>query len=85
MSEIGRGVTQMAKDMDRVDFQKGDLLLDQGAPQTKAFFIADGTIKRERVVNDQSHQVDARLRAFLPTALCAGPVHRAATVRDVQK
>jgi len=48
---------KMAKDMDRVDFTKGDLLLDQGAPQTKAFFIGDGTIKRERVVNDQSHQV----------------------------
>jgi CRP-like cAMP-binding protein len=50
----------MAKDMDRVEFSKGDLLLDQGAPQSKAFFIADGTIKRERVVNDQSHQVHAR-------------------------
>jgi CRP-like cAMP-binding protein len=47
----------MAKDMDRVDFVKGDTLLEQGAPQTKAFFIADGSIKRERVVNDQSHQV----------------------------
>ena len=54
-------VKQMAKDMDRVDFTKGDLLLDQGAPQTKAFFIGDGTIKRERVVNDQSHQVRAVL------------------------
>jgi hypothetical protein len=50
----------MAKDMDRIEFSKGDLLLDQGAPQSKAFFIADGTIKRERVVNDQSHQVHAR-------------------------
>jgi CRP-like cAMP-binding protein len=47
----------MAKDMDRVDFQKGDVLLDQGAPQSKAFFIGDGIIKRERVVDDVSHQV----------------------------
>ena len=42
----------MVKDMDRVDFQKGDVLLDQGAPQSKAFFIGDGIIKRERVVDD---------------------------------
>ena len=43
--------------MERLDFKKGDIFIDQGAPQTKALFIADGTIKRERVVNDQSHQV----------------------------
>ena len=50
-------LAKMARDMDRLDFTKGDNLLDQGAPQNKAFFIADGSIKRERVVNDQSHQV----------------------------
>jgi len=65
------GVKQMAKDMDRVDFSKGDLLLDQGAPQTKAFFIADGTIKRERVVNDQSHQVRACANSVCcPSSIC---------------
>jgi hypothetical protein len=43
--------------MERLDFKKGDVFIEQGAPQAKALFIADGTIKRERVVNDQSHQV----------------------------
>eukprot|EP00281_Chroomonas_sp_CCMP1168_P033706 CAMPEP_0206244864 /NCGR_PEP_ID=MMETSP0047_2-20121206/18390_1 /ASSEMBLY_ACC=CAM_ASM_000192 /TAXON_ID=195065 /ORGANISM="Chroomonas mesostigmatica_cf, Strain CCMP1168" /LENGTH=430 /DNA_ID=CAMNT_0053670123 /DNA_START=122 /DNA_END=1414 /DNA_ORIENTATION=+ len=48
---------RIAKDMDKETFQKGDILLEQGWPQTKAFFIADGQIRRERVVNDQTHQV----------------------------
>jgi CRP-like cAMP-binding protein len=48
---------QIAGTMDKVDFTPGEVLLQQGWPQTKAFFIADGQIRRERVVNDQTHQV----------------------------
>ena len=48
---------QIAGTMDKVEFTPGEVLLQQGWPQTKAFFIADGQIRRERVVNDQTHQV----------------------------
>lgn len=48
---------RIASEMDLQRFEKGETLLEQGWPQTKAFFIADGQIRRERVVNDQSHQV----------------------------
>ncbi|KAJ1483855.1 hypothetical protein T484DRAFT_2554498 [Baffinella frigidus] len=52
-----QALRKIAKDMDLLKFGKGDTLLEQGAPQSKAFFISDGQIRRERVVNDQSHQV----------------------------
>jgi len=50
-------LNKIAGTMDKVDFTPGEVLLQQGWPQTKAFFIADGQIRRERVVNDQTHQV----------------------------
>uniref|UniRef100_A0A7S0E1Q6 Cyclic nucleotide-binding domain-containing protein n=1 Tax=Hanusia phi TaxID=3032 RepID=A0A7S0E1Q6_9CRYP len=43
--------------MSKEEFNKGQTILEQGWPQSRAFFIADGQIRRERVVNDQSHQV----------------------------
>lgn len=52
--------------MDLQRFEKGETLLEQGWPQTKAFFIADGQIRRERVVNDQSHQVVSFSRTSPP-------------------
>jgi CRP-like cAMP-binding protein len=48
---------KVVKDMDRVEFSKGDILMKQGDPQDRAFFIANGQIRRERLVNDRSHQV----------------------------
>jgi len=50
-------LVKIAKDMEKVKFEPGEVILEQGWPQTKAFFIADGQIRRERVVNDQTHQV----------------------------
>jgi hypothetical protein len=39
-------------------FKKGEILLNQGEPSTQMFVIVDGDVIRERVIQNQVHQID---------------------------
>ncbi|CAM9244678.1 unnamed protein product [Phaeothamnion confervicola] len=49
---------KVSKHMQRLEFERGEVLMEQGEPQSKVFLIARGSVSRLRYVNDQLHQVE---------------------------
>jgi len=49
---------KVAKKMGRLEFKKGDVLLDQGDPQERLYIIAEGSVTRLRYEANQYHHVE---------------------------
>lgn len=53
-------LVQLAKSCEKVEFEKGDLLVEQGTPTDKAFFLARGNVSRFRTTNEQEKILEKR-------------------------
>ncbi|CAM9787322.1 unnamed protein product, partial [Chrysoparadoxa australica] len=51
-------LTMVAKMMRRMEFEKGDVLLEQGDAQQKVYLICEGSVSRLRYIGEQLHQVE---------------------------
>ncbi|CAM9522540.1 unnamed protein product [Discosporangium mesarthrocarpum] len=51
-------VKMMVQNMAREEFSKGEILLEQGEPQTRVFLITQGSVARLRFLDEQLHQVE---------------------------
>ena len=49
--------SQVAAELDYLEFKQNDTLCLQGESQNMAFFVAKGTIQREKQVGEVTHKV----------------------------
>ncbi|KAG5184158.1 hypothetical protein JKP88DRAFT_269771 [Tribonema minus] len=49
---------RIASEMKRMEFKAGEVLLEQGEPQSRVYMITEGSVARLRFVDDQLHQVE---------------------------
>ncbi len=52
-----RTLSRVSKVMKRVEFKKGEVLLNEGDPQNKLFILKEGQLARLRTVDEQIHHV----------------------------
>ncbi len=52
-----RTLSRVSKLMKRVEFKKGEVLMNEGDPQDKLFILKEGKLARLRSVDGQIHQV----------------------------
>ncbi|CAM9691753.1 unnamed protein product [Ectocarpus fasciculatus] len=51
-------IVKVVEHMTREPFSEGEVLLEQGDPQTRVFLITQGSVSRLRYLNEQLHQVE---------------------------
>eukprot|EP00904_Undaria_pinnatifida_P001603 jgi/Undpi1/11443/HiC_scaffold_30.g13740.m1 len=51
-------IMKVVKHMRREQFSEGEVLLEQGDPQSRVFLITQGSVSRLRYLNEQLHQVE---------------------------
>lgn len=51
-------IQKVVKHMRREQFSEGEVLLEQGDPQSRVFLITQGSVSRLRYLNEQLHQVE---------------------------
>jgi len=57
-------LAKVAGHMKRIVYNRGDVILDQGHPQTEMYLVVDGQVRREREEHDaQIHYVDSGKQA----------------------